>query len=210
MTHYMRSRRSLLLTLLKVLTMVLTAVMLTVMAGCGSKSSSGNNTAVTEAPTRAPETLASFLEKYRTRGFETMIDAAPDFIADMLSVRETAKKKDFDDLNLNNRALREKVLFSRPVTMLADCNGYSFMLFIRFEVYGAQNFEIGRALATELFSQLDNCRYGSVNSLDDNIRTAEDFIVAFDGRDVNSFSLQWSEVYLDVDAEQISLQLIRG
>ncbi|MBO5077389.1 MAG: hypothetical protein J5584_07325 [Clostridia bacterium] len=207
MTHFIRLRRSMSLTILKVLAIALTVVVLTVMAGCGRSSGDPSGT---ETSTHAPVTLASFLEKYRARGFETMIDAAPDFIADMLSVRETAKKKDFDDLNLNNRALREKVLFSRPVTMLADCNGYSFMLFIRFEVYGAQNFEIGRALAMELFSQLDNCRYGSVNSLDDNIRTAEDFIAAFDGRDVNSFSLQWSEVYLDVDAEQISLQLIRG
>ena len=212
MTHFIRPRRSMSLTTLKVLAIALTAVMLTVMAGCGGRSTGADsgNLSGTETSTQAQVTLASFLEKYRSRGFETMIDATPEFIADMLSVRETAKKKDFDDLSLNNYDLREKVLFSRPVTVCAGCYGYSFTLWIRFEVYGTQNFEIGRALAMQLFAQLDNCRASTVNGLDDNIRTAEDFVAAFDGRDVNSFSLYWSEVSLDVNAESISLQLSRG
>ncbi|MBR6934836.1 MAG: hypothetical protein IKH41_05050 [Clostridia bacterium] len=207
MTHFIRLRRSMSLTILKVLAIALTVVVLTVMAGCGRSS---GNPSGTETSTHAPVTLASFLEKYRARGFETMIDAAPEFIADLLSVRETAKQKDFDDLSLNNYDFREKVLFSRPITVCASCYSYSFTLWIRFEVYGAQNFEIGRALALELFAQLDNCREGSVNGLDGNIRTAEDFVAAFDGSDVNTFSLYWSEVSLDVDTESISLQLSRG
>lgn len=195
----MKPRRSMLLALLAI---ALTAFVLTVMSGCGSR---GN-----PASTRAPETLASFLEKYRTRGFETIIDAAPEFIADLLSVRETAQKKDFDDLGFNDYSLREKVLFSRPINVRASCYDYSFTLWIRFEVYGAQNFDIGRALARQLFAQLGHCLYGSINDLDDNIHTVDDFVAASDIHDVNSFSLYWSEITLVVNAESIQLLLSRG